>query len=323
MPLTPSDLLWSQSLLMVQDNKDNFLYENVKTAFSSVLAPSFRARFKNIIFLPSGITNTPYTPIAGNTSGGINSVAPYNLFNDTKITTLDSTEKGLLIHTSVNGFGSNPLFTNLWEPTDNASLFLAGSFANNLGNATNTLTKELLAEDTFYGSTVNLGYLSRSPNSYIKATLVWTGVPGGGFGTDANLNLKLEGNISGLTYTPSFLPLNTPSFLPSGLGFNGTDNVAGGTINAVDYIEQIFIPAASLNPLDTGYKVTVGGTLNSVSPNTGQDFSIFFSVVGVVGNGHGSGDVHLSTFDGKPYEFQTTGEFILVKSLIDDFQVQT
>ncbi|MFM5889949.1 MAG: hypothetical protein ACKOQS_16935 [Dolichospermum sp.] len=91
MPLTPWDLLWSQSLLMVQDNKDNFLYENVKTAFSSVLAPSFRARFKNII-LPSGLQNTPYTPIAGNTSGGINSVAPYILLlNDTQITTYATT----------------------------------------------------------------------------------------------------------------------------------------------------------------------------------------------------------------------------------------
>jgi len=135
--------------------------------------------------------------------------------------------------------------------------------------------------------------------------------------------LTLQGNNSGLIYTPSFLPLNTASTLGGGWGFNGTDSVPGGTINAVDYIEQIFIPTGGLNPLDSAYKVTVGGTLGSVSPITGQDFSIFFSVTGVVGNGHGWGDVHLSTFDGKPYEFQTTGEFILVKSLIDDFQVQT
>nr|WP_235194851.1 bluetail domain-containing putative surface protein [Microcystis aeruginosa] len=238
---------------------------------------------------------------------------------------LDSTEKGLLIHTSTSGIGSGTgsIYSNIWEPTDNANLILANLFANNLGNATNTLTRELLAEDTFKGSTVNLGYLSRSQGSYIKATLVWTGVPGGGLSTDANLNLTLQGNNSGLIYTPSFLPLNTPSTLGGGWGFNGTDSVPGGTINAVDYIEQIYIPAASLNPLDSAYKVTIGGTLNSVSPNPGQDFSIFFSVTGVVGKGHGWGDVHLSTFDGKPYEFQTTGDFILVKSLIDDFQVQT
>ncbi|MCZ8047803.1 MULTISPECIES: Calx-beta domain-containing protein [unclassified Microcystis] len=318
--LTPAGLVSASNYLINQDNKNNFLYENVQTVPSAIGGPpAFRARFINILgnTFPNAIPNVT----AGSFAGGTNTVAVP--FQGTLIDPLDSTEKGLLIHTSVNGLGSNPLFTNLWEPTDNASLLLANLFANNLGNATNTLTRELLAEDTFYGSTVNLGYLSRSPGSYIKATLVWTGVPGGGLSTDANLDLTLEGNNSGLTYTPSSLPLNTPSFLPSGMGFNGTDNVAGGTINAVDYIEQIYIPAASLNPLDSAYKVTVGGTLGSVSPITGQDFSIFFSVAGVVGNGHGWGDVHLSTFDGKPYEFQTTGEFILVKSLIDDFQVQT
>jgi Ca2+-binding RTX toxin-like protein len=320
--LTSPNLVSASTFLINQDVKDNFWYENVQTMPSAIGGPvAFRARFKNIL-LPSGATpaiipNIPYAPIPTGALNGL--ITP----NTTLIDPLDSTEKGLLIHTSVNGPGSSPFFTNLWELTDNAGLFSANLFANNLGNATNTLTRELLAEDTFKGSTVNLGYLSRSPGSYIKATLVWTGVPGGSLSTDANLNLTLEGNNSSLIYTPSFLPLNTPSFLPSGMGFNGTDNVAGGTINAVDYIEQIYIPAASLNPLDSAYKVTIGGTLGSVSPITGQDFSIFFSVAGVVGNGHGWGDVHLSTFDGKPYEFQAVGEFILVKSLIDDFQVQT
>ncbi|MFM6617739.1 MAG: SdrD B-like domain-containing protein, partial [Dolichospermum sp.] len=327
--LIPANLVSASNSLINQDVKDNFWYENVQTMPSAIGGPvAFRARFKSI-WLPSGapptatpaiIPNIPYAPIP---TGALNGPAAPNT---TLIDPLDSTEKGLLIHTSTSGIGSGTgsIYSNIWEPTDIANLSLADLFANNLGKATDTLTKELLAEDTFYGSPVNLGYLSRSPNSYIKATLVWTGVPGGGFGTDANLNLTLEGNFSTLTYTPSFLPLNTPSTLVGGgWGFNGTDNVAGGTINAVDYIEQIYIPATSLNPSDTGYKVTVGGTLGSVSPNLGQDFSIFFSVTGVVGNGHGWGDVHLSTFDGKPYEFQTTGEFILVKSLIDDFQVQT
>ena len=325
--LTSPNLVDASNYLIDQDNKNNFLYENIQTVPSAIGSPpAFRARFINISgnTFPNAI---PHLSGPGSFTGGTNTVAVP--FQGTLIDPLDSTEKGLLIHTSTSGIGSGTgsIYSNIWEPTDNASLLLANSFANNLGNATNTLTRELLAEDTFYGSTVNLGYLSRSPGSYIKATLVWTGVPGGGLSTDANLDLTLEGNNSGLTYTPSSLPLNTPSFLPSGssMGFNGTDTVPGGTIDAkvVDYIEQIFIPAIDLEPSDTGYKVTVGGTLGSVSPITGQDFSIFFSVAGVVGNGHGWGDVHLSTFDGKPYEFQTTGEFILVKSLIDDFQVQT
>ncbi|MFM6472740.1 MAG: hypothetical protein ACKPGH_04425, partial [Dolichospermum sp.] len=112
---------------MVQDNKDNFLYENVKTAFSSVLAPSFRARFKNILFAANFSLNTPYTAIAGNSSGGSNTVAPFGSFtvgvNDTVIRTLDSTEKGLLIHTSQNGLGS--INANLWETTDIANLTAA------------------------------------------------------------------------------------------------------------------------------------------------------------------------------------------------------
>jgi hypothetical protein len=322
--LTSPNLVDASNYLIDQDVKDNFWYENVQTMPSAIGGPvAFRARFKNIL-LPSGATpaiipNIPYAPIP---TGALNGPAAPNT---TLIDPLDSTEKGLLIHTSTSGIGSGTgsIYSNIWEPTDNANLILAKIFAKNLGDAADTLTKELLAEDTFYGSTVNLGYLSRSEGSYIKATLVWTGVPGGGLSTDANLNLTLQGNVSNTIYTPSFLPLNTPSTLGGGWGFNGTDSVPGGTINAVDYIEQIFIPGADLNPSDTSYYVTVGGTLNSVSPNLGQDFSIFFSVAGVVDNGHGWGDVHLSTFDGKPYEFQTTGDFILVKSLIDDFQVQT
>ncbi|MFN8952330.1 MAG: bluetail domain-containing putative surface protein [Aphanizomenon sp.] len=317
--LIPTDLVSASSYLIDQDNKNNFLYENVQTVPSALGGPpAFRARFINISgnTFPNAI---PHLSGPGSFTGGTNTVAVP--FQGTLIDPLDSTEKGLLIHTSQNGAFSS--YSNICEPTDNANTILAKSFAKNLGDATNTLTKYLLAEDTFKGSPVKLGYLSRSQGSYIKATLVWTGVPGGGLSTDANLNLTLKGNNSGLIYTPSFLPLNTPSTLGGGWGFNGTDSVPGGTINADDYIEQIFIPDAGLNPSDTGYDVTVDGTLNSVSPNLGQDFSIFFSVANVVGKGHGWGDVHLSTFDGKPYEFQAVGEFILVKSLIDDFQVQT
>ncbi|MFM6608665.1 MAG: hypothetical protein ACKPJQ_04355, partial [Dolichospermum sp.] len=188
---------------MVQDNKDNFLYENVKTAFSSVLAPSFRARFKNII-LPSGLQNTPYTAIAGNSSGGSNTVAPYNLLlNDTKITTLDSTEKGLLIHTSKNGLGS--INANLWEIADIANYDVAPPFADDLGNATGGKSlPQFLVEDTFKGIRANMGRFSRRPstgiNGNVKITLVWTGTPSTG-DTDADLDLilKVGSNFYNLT----------------------------------------------------------------------------------------------------------------------------
>ncbi|NCR56870.1 MAG: hemolysin [Microcystis aeruginosa LL13-06] len=331
MPLTPLSLLWSQNLLMVQDNKDNFLYENAKTAFSPLWSPNFRSRFKDILFSATWTTNTPYTPIAGNSLGGVNSVAPYTAsVNDTVIRTLDSTEKGLLIHTSQNGSGSvNP---NLWEPTDiaNTSPFppspslnpSALTFANTLGNASfgNLSLSYFLAEDTFRGISVNLGRMSRRPSSSAKVTLVWTGTPST-TDTDANLDLFLQGTTTGIIYTPFNVGV--------GNSFVGTDNTIGGAgvdlINgagAFEYIEQIYLPAF-FSPLDTSFNVFVNGTLGSVPVSTGQDFSIFFTSRPVVGQGHGWGDVHLSTFDGKPYDLQAVGTFIYVESLTDDFQVQT
>ena len=334
MPLTPLNLLWSQNLLMVQDNKDNFLYENAKTAFSPLWWPNFRSRFKDVLFSATWTTNTPYTPIAGNSLGGVNSVAPYTAaVNDTVIRTLDSTEKGLLIHTSQNGTGSvNP---NLWEPTDiaNTSPFVpinsltpsAYTFAEALGNASfgNLSLSYFLAEDTFRGISVNLGRISRRPSSSAKVTLVWTGTPSTA-DTDANLDVYLQGTTTGTIYTA----FNAGSF--GGSSFVGTDAVAGGAgvdlitgAGGVEYIEQIYLPWWSISSWDTSFNVFVNGTLGSVPVSTGQDFSIFFTSRPVVGQGHGWGDVHLSTFDGKPYDLQAVGTFIYVKSLTDDFQVQT
>lgn len=334
MPLTPLNLLWSQNLLMVQDNKDNFLYENAKTAFSPLWWPNFRSRFKDVLFSATWTTNTPYTPIAGNSLGGVNSVAPYTAaVNDTVIRTLDSTEKGLLIHTSQNGSGSvNP---NLWEPTDIANTSplpppnslnpSAFTFAEALGNASfgNLSLSYFLAEDTFRGISVNLGRISRRPSSSAKVTLVWTGTPSI-TDTDANLDVYLQGTTTGTIYTA----FNAGWF--GGSSFVGTDTVAGGAgvdlitgAGAVEYIEQIYLPSWSISPWDTSFNVFVNGTLGSVPVSTGQDFSIFFTSRPVVGQGHGWGDVHLSTFDGKPYDLQAVGTFIYVKSLTDDFQVQT
>lgn len=333
--LTSLNLLASQNLLITQDNKDNFLYENVKTAPSSVSSPTFRSRFKNVR-LPSGLTNPPYTRIAGNPGGGVNTVAPFNAgVNDTVIRTLDSTEKGLLIHTSKDGVGSTK--PDLWELTDLGNISAsppgfntamrpnATTFANALGNASfgNLSLRYLLAEDTFKGTQLNLGRLSRSTSSSVKVTLVWTGTPST-TDTDANLTFLLQGiNL----YTPFSTPFNG---VPVNNRFIGQDTVAGGAgvdlitgAGAVEYIQQIYFPSTFFAPGDTSFNVYVFGSLGSVPVTTGQDFSIFFTSSPVVGQGHGWGDVHLQTFDGKPYDFQAVGEFILVKSLTDDFQVQT
>ncbi|WP_287742004.1 Calx-beta domain-containing protein [Microcystis sp. M169S2] len=134
----------------------------------------------------------------------------------------------------------------------------------------------------------------------------------------------LQGTTTGTIYTA----FNAAWF--GGSSFVGTDAVAGGAgvdlitgAGAVEYIEQIYLPWWSISPWDTSFNVFVNGTLGSVPVSTGQDFSIFFTSRPVVGQGHGWGDVHLSTFDGKPYDLQAVGTFIYVKSLTDDFQVQT
>ncbi|MFM5891415.1 MAG: VWD domain-containing protein, partial [Dolichospermum sp.] len=282
-----------------------------------MLTPSFRSRFKNILFAANFSLNTPYTAIAGNSSGGSNTVAPFGSFtvgvNDTVIRTLDSTEKGLLIHTSQNG------------PPNNANLNAAQVFADALGNASsgNLSLRQFLVEDTFKGIQANMGRFSRSPASSFKVTLVWTGTPSI-FDTDANLDVYLQGTTTGTIYTAS----NAGSF--GGSSFVGTDAVAGGAgvdlitgAGAIEYIEQIYLPSWSVSPWDTSFNVYVNGTLGSVPFTTGQDFSVFVTSRPVVGQGHGWGDVHLSTFDGKPYDLQAVGTFIYVKSLTDDFQVQT
>ncbi|MFM6269795.1 MAG: hypothetical protein ACKPFA_25335, partial [Dolichospermum sp.] len=107
--------------------------------------------------------NQDYAEIAGNTSGGINTVAPYDpSLNDTQITTLDSTEKGLLIHTSLNGPG-----------LINANLTAATVFADALGNATggNLSLSQFLVEDTFKGIQANMGRFSRSPSTGINGNV--------------------------------------------------------------------------------------------------------------------------------------------------------
>ncbi|MFM6606749.1 MAG: hypothetical protein ACKPH9_11160, partial [Dolichospermum sp.] len=201
--------------------------------------------------MPSGLQNTPYTAIAGNSSGGSNTVAPYNLLlNDTKITTLDSTEKGLLIHTSKNGLGS--INANLWEIADIANYDVAPPFADDLGNATGGKSlPQFLVEDTFKGIRANMGRFSRSPGRSFKVTLVWTGTPSI-TDTDANLDVYLRGTTTGRIYTAS----NARWF--GGSSFVGTDAVAGGAgvdlitgAGAIEYIEQIYLPSWSVSPWDT------------------------------------------------------------------------
>ncbi len=291
----------------VRDLLDAFYYENVQTINPGV----FRARFKNVIILPS-TSNLPYNQIGSFVPG-----IPPTTGLTTTITPLDSTVKGLLIHTATSTIGgSTPA---IWTPPSSIPPYSNTTTATNFLSPLpfTTTSRHLFAEDTFVGAPLNMGRMSRSSPSVIsKVTLVWTGTPST-TDIDPMLNLSLvPTSPSGPTITPVTIGINS---------FVGTENTTGWTgevftgAGAFEYVQQIEIPTTYL-PFSSSYDVFVGGSLGS---SASQDFSIFFTSNPVVGQGHGWGDVHLVNFDGKPYDFQAVGEFILVKSLIDDFQVQT
>jgi hypothetical protein len=244
----------------------------------------FRARFKNVTI--NNVPNTPYTAIPHSDSSPGATYGGLNTTGNTVITPLPSTVKGLLAHTST--------------PTGPANCLNASLFANTLGSALSTGTNFLLAEDTYNGSAINVGILRYSGTGPVKVTLDWTG------SANNNLDLWLTKSLDGPVETPVLTQLTE-------------------TTGQNDNIEQYAVPQGAL--AGGNYYIYVGNQRGVYTPNPSpfiQDFSIFATApTPSVGGGHGWGDVHLVTFDQKPYDFQAVGEFILVKSLIDDFQVQT
>ena len=73
-------------------------------------------------------------------------------------------------------------------------------------------------------------------------------------------------------------------------------------------------------PLDTAQ-----GFVFSIRVRTTDQGGLFFDKIIEIKkiSGGGWGDVHLQTFDGKWYDQQSFGDFILVKSTVDDWQIQT
>ncbi|MFM6268853.1 MAG: hypothetical protein ACKPFA_20495, partial [Dolichospermum sp.] len=274
----------SPALLTWADNLNRYQYENVRT-----IGGGYRARFKNT-FLPGPILNPFHNPIPAG-------IPPLSTVATT-INELPSTEKGLLIHTA----GPDHVFGSAspWTPWSSLTGF------SNIPNATNFIqtialsptgnTRHIFAEDTYnstVGTPINIGILRYTGFGGVKVTLDWTGP------ASNNLDVYLTNTLGGP-------PLYTPLFI-------GTETTVTN-----DNIEQIFstaIPAGN-------YYIYVTKNSTVTTPFT-QDFSIFATANNPVNQGHGWGDVHLVNFDGKPYDFQAVGEFILVKSLIDDFQVQT
>jgi len=274
----------SPALLTWADNLNRYQYENVRT-----IGGGYRARFKNT-FLPGPILNPFPNPIPAG-------IPPLSTVATT-INELPSTEKGLLIHTAGTDhvFGSSSPWTP-WSPTTGFSnITNATNFIQTIALSPTGNTRHIFAEDTYnstVGTPINVGILRYTGVGGVKVTLDWTGP------ASNNLDVYLTNTLGG---SPSY----TPSFI-------GTETTVTN-----DNIEQIFsttIPAGN-------YYIYVTKNSTVTTPFI-QDFSIFATANNPVNQGHGWGDVHLVNFDGKPYDFQAVGEFILVKSLIDDFQVQT
>jgi hypothetical protein len=304
--VSPVGFAVSQSYFTNYDTFNRPSFENVRTIgninFSSIIQQSdgYRARFKytkftsgpnagnwNTIIVPPN-PNPTYPAIPFTNTIPVSN--PSSLTYTTTITPLTSTVKGLIIHTADNLPPTpNPWGAENWTEANN----MLNTLAVNAGG-----NKYLLAEDTYYGTTLNVGRLSYSYNPItqkpLEVTLVWTNPTG-----INNLDVWVKNTITNVITAATL---------------TGTDTSNSST---EDYEQIYFTPPA------TGtYDVFVGK--NPSSPTfVQQDFSVFFTSNPVVGQGHGWGDVHLSTFDGKPYDFQAVGEFILVKSLTDDFQVQT
>jgi hypothetical protein len=304
--VSPVGFAVSQSYFTNYDTFNRPSFENVRTIgninFSSIIQQSdgYRARFKytkftigpnagnwNTIIVPPN-PNPTYPAIPFTNTIPVSN--PSSLTYTTTITPLTSTVKGLIIHTADNLPPTpNPWGAENWTEANN----MLNTLAFNAGG-----NKYLLAEDTSYGTTLNVGRLSYSYNPItpkpLEVTLVWTNPTG-----INNLDVWVKNTITNVITAATL---------------TGTDTSNSST---EDYEQIYFTPPA------TGtYDVFVGK--NPSSPTfVQQDFSVFFTSNPVVGQGHGWGDVHLYTFDGKPYDFQAVGEFILVKSLTDDFQVQT
>jgi serralysin len=235
-----------------------------------------------------------------------------------------ATMKGLAIHTATDDLVNvGPDYTFGWGLLNGQS---AATFLTQLKNPY-TNNRSLLAEDTFVGSPMNLGKVN-SNGGDIKVTLIWTDPapitvpvtvvdnPTSVLVNDLDLYLQdTNGNI----YRPWTLNPTNPS-LPA----------VKTTANHRDNIEQVVFNAATDGIGAGNYMVYVGGNL--ATGYNAQDFSIFFSSMPQIGQGHGWGDVHLNTFDtplssngdySTSYDFQAVGEFILVESTVDDWQIQT
>lgn len=96
----------------------------------------------------------------------------------------------------------------------------------------------------------------------------------------------------------------------------GTVVKAGDSLTLAQLATLVFAPASKANGAAGNFSYTVsdgqGGTATQ---------SIALNIT-PISNGGSTGDPHIYTFDGLHYDFQATGDFVLVRSLEGDLEVQ-
>jgi len=219
-----------------------------------------------------------------------------------------ATMKGLVIHTAFDAGNVGPDYTYGWGVLDGAAA------ANFLTNLANNGKQNLLAEDTYKGTELP-GKISYSGVGSIKVTLVWTDPP------PATVPLRTVDNPASVLVNDLDLWVSGPTgtvYRPWTL--NPASPAAPAlrtTANHRDNIEQVVIDSGVAGT----YDVHIGHT--ALAPGfTSQDFSIFITATPEIGKAHAWGDVHFVTFDGRSYDQQSFGDFILVKSTVDDWQIR-
>jgi hypothetical protein len=156
-------------------------------------------------------------------------------------------------------------------------------------------------------------------------------------GTDNTVTTLID---TPYTFTPSDFGFSDPQDLPannflavkiSTLPTKGTLTNSGTPVNSGDSISVTdltagtlqFIPEANTKGLNySNFTFQVqddGGTANG---GIDLDLTPNLITLNVAPSGSSTGDPHILTFDGLHYDFQATGDFILVKALDSDLEIQ-
>jgi uncharacterized repeat protein (TIGR01451 family) len=156
-------------------------------------------------------------------------------------------------------------------------------------------------------------------------------------GTDNTVTTLID---TPYTFTPSDFGFSDPQDIPANnllaikistlptkgtLTHNGTPVNTGDSISVADLTAGTlqFIPEANtkgLNYANFTFQVQDdGGTANG---GIDLDLTPNLITLNVAPSGSSTGDPHILTFDGLHYDFQATGDFVLVKALDSDLEIQ-